>query len=564
VYKFIVENYYSNKIQPWMEGTRFEKLYLLDRWLDCNFYDEMPLYFNQEKTGGSYNPIHSRQPSVQLNFPNFIADLTACKLFAGRHVPRLKHKDENFLLNVQALVEELRLPIKMMEAIKRGSVGSTLILFKILKSNDTVRGVVNVKQTQYCTPVFNEFEDLIGVMEHYLCMGAALLSNQPEPLTRDRDGDPIRSDSKYWYVKIIDTKGECIYFPLKEHSWNPVNAGRYRDAETALVPYPMENNPFIHDLGFVQGVWIKNLTGGSHPEGKSTWEPALNNFIELDYLESQTGRGLKYSAAPQLVIKGDFRAEVEGDEMKSPPRDAGYLLRLAADTKDQMGTDSSGHDAKLLETNGNASKAAEDYVNSLKHKTFEGLRTARKDLESIKGTMTGKVIELIDEDFLDLLQEIRLTYCTYGYLPLVKKICKAASKSGHPLMVGVSDTLIDGLVIDFPPAYLPDGQEIQFIISALVEATATQEDGPPGPDGKKTMVAKEPLIDPDLARPWLAKLLDLNEESLDRPQLPETEVDTTTSPQPEVEPMLPIGDEGSSLTNMLTENLSADRHDKRV
>jgi hypothetical protein len=562
VFRFIAENYYKEKIPRWMLGTRFEKLYLLDRWLDCSFYDEMPLSFNQEKSGGSYNPLHTRRPSVQLNFPNFIADLTACKLFAGRHVPRLKHENEDFLLKVQALVEELRLPVKMMEAIKRGSVGSVLILFKMLKSGENVRGVVNVKQSQYCTPTFNEFEDLIGVMEHYLCTGASLLTNQPEPITRDRDGDPVKADRRYWYVKIIDTNGECVYYPLKEHDWNPVNAGKYRDASTALVPYPMTNNPFMHNLGFVQGVWIKNLTGGNHPEGKSTWEPALNNFIELDYLKSQNGRGLKYSSAPQLVIKGDFRAEVEGDELKNPPRDAGYLLRLAADTKDQMGTDSSGHDAFLLETNGNASKASDDYVNSLKHVSFEGLRTARKDLESIKGTMTGKVIELIDEDFLDLLQEMRLTYCSYGYLPLVKKLCKAAAAAGHQLMAGVKDALIDGLVIDFPPSYLPDAQDIQFLVSAFVEATADQQDGPAGPDGKKTKVAKEPLIDINLAKPLLAKLLDLVEESLDRPQLPDTKVDVTTSLEPEIEPVVSTGEDGHNLVSGFATNLAVDEHNR--
>lgn len=552
MFKYITETYYKSEIPSWMVGTRFERLMLLDRWLAGTFYDVMKLSFNEEKTGNQYNPLHTRRPAVQHNFPSFIAGLTARKLFGGRHMPRLKHDNQDFLLRVQALMQELKVPLKMLEAVKRGSVGSVLMSFKFLTvtsiNGNSVRGVVEVKQAQYCTPIFNEFEELTAVMEHYLVSGSAMIQRG---MTTDRDGDKVKPSLKYWYVKMLDTQMECIYFPLKEHSWNPVDAGKYDPASSALVAYPFvdKENPYVHGLGFLQGIWIQNLTGGKGTDGMSTWELALNNFVEIDYAKSQNSRGLKYASAPQLVVKGDFRSEAETGDSEKAPRDPAYLLRLAADEKGMDGMSSTtGHDAFLLETNGAASAASDLFVSNLKHTSFEQICTARKDLESIKGTMSGKVIELIDEDFLDLMQELRLQYGDYGFLMLMKKICKAAREAGHSLMSASDvDTLIDGLMLDFPPQYLPTAQEIQFLISGFVEATQTQQPGGKGADGSQTMITVVPLIDPKLAAAYLAKQLDLVEDSDDKPAITDTDTSTGTLPAPAALPSEGGVNDGSTI-----------------
>lgn len=545
-FQFIKETYYQSQIPHWMKGSRFENLMLYDRCLDGTFYDEIPLSFDQEKTGNEYNELNTRRPAVKLPFPAMIAGLCARKLFGGRHMPRLKHKDPGFLLKVQALVEELRLPLKMLEAVKRGSVGSVVVMFKFLETPvrdaqededpesiaKTIKGVVEVKKAQYCSPRFNKFNELTGVLEHYLVSGHEMIIRG---MTIDREGDEVDPALKYWFVKLSDNVMECIYYPLKEHDWNPINSGIYaHDPASALAPYPLdEANPAMHQLGFVQAVWIENLTGGCCPDGLSTFGPGMDNFIQIDYAKSQNGRGLKYGSAPQLVIKGDLRSEADGNTSGITARDPAYLIRLAADEKGMDGLSAStGHDAFLLETNGAAAKASDEFVGGLKHTTFETLCTARKDLESIKGTMSGKVIELIDEDFLDLIQELRLQYGPYGYLLLVKKVCKAASIVGHALMDGIKDTLIDGLILDWPPLYLPDAQEIQFMADAFMQLTAAEKPGGKGPDGASTTIKVEPLVEPALAKQFLAKQLDLVEESDDKPTISDTQVSQDGMPAP--------------------------------
>lgn len=523
-----------------MKGTRFERLMLLDRWLEGTFYDELPLSYEQDETNGKYNPMSDRQPAVQHNFPAEIAGLCARKVFGGRHIPRLKHQDKKFLLKVQALVEELKAPLKMLEAIKRGSVGSVAILFKFLETpvsdidnaEMTVKGVIEVKQAQYCTPRFNKFQELTTLTEHYLVQGYEMLARQMSVTIK---GDEVEPGLKYWFIKHTDTQEECIYYPIEEHDWNPIT-GHIDPKIDVRVPYPFSDdvaNPVLHNLGFVPAVWIENLTGGKFPDGLSTFEPALDNFIEIDYIESQNGRGIKYNAAPQLMLKGDLRAEAEGDPTGPIARNARNVIRMAADEKGMDGMSAStGHDAKLLETNGASAAASQAFASGLKHTSFEQICFARKDLESIKGTMSGKVVELIDEDFLDLIQELKLQYGTYGYLLLVKKLCKAARLAGYELMLDASDKIVDGLTLDFPPLYLPDAQEINFLITAFVQATATQEEGPPTAEGKKTMVAKIPLLNPVLAANYLAKQMDLIEESDDKPIISDTQVATDGMPSP--------------------------------
>jgi len=517
-----------------MWDTRYETLRLRDLWLEGKFYNVIPLSFEEEQSGNQRNLMRNRRPSVQHNFPRMLSDLCARKLFAGRHVPRLKHKDPAFLLKVQALVEELKMPVKMLEAIKRGSVGSVLVLFKFLTvpvgpDGITVKGVVEIKQTQYCTPKFNRFEELVGVLEHYIVDGSELLSRD---LNYDREGQPVESNKNYWFLKYIDTNSECTYLPIEEHDWNPMNSGckLYQDGPS-LIPAA---EPYVHNMGFLQGVWIKNLTGGRNPEGNSTWDSALNNFIEIDYVKSQNDRGLKYGSAPQIVVKGDFRAEQEGDEAGDQSRDPSFIMRLASDTKDGMGTDSSGHDAFLLETNGAAAKASDDFVRQLKQNSLEQLTSARKDMESIKGAVSGKVIELMDEDYLDMLEELKLMYIDYGYLPLTKKQCKAAAAAGHSLMVGATDQLIDGLEVECPPFYLPDAQDIQLMVQGMVEASSPKllsEGG--GGEQAPTTVHVPPLILPEVAAQFIHRQLDLVEHSEDRAEITGTKPDLNSMPDPQ-------------------------------
>src|ERR1700728_5274877 len=96
MFKSMCQKYYEGGMAGWEKlNPRFQRLKILDLWLDGKFYDKIPSDFWQKEDGsGDYVPLICRQPAVQHNLPNMIAKLCSHKLFAGRHVPRLKHESQ--------------------------------------------------------------------------------------------------------------------------------------------------------------------------------------------------------------------------------------------------------------------------------------------------------------------------------------------------------------------------------------------------------------------------------------------------------------------------------------
>jgi hypothetical protein len=521
----ILQKYYQ--FQPWQEACkRFKKLQYLDAWLDGEFYSAIPTSFADEEDGsGRYISIHDRRPAVQHNLPGHIADLCARKLFGGRHAPRIRHKDNKKRLAVQAFIEETGLISKMMETVKRGSVGSVLVMFRMrkVKGQDKPQSVVEITKARVVTPVFDSYNQLEEVRIHYPIPGWQV----PSFFEVDAEGKPIKSSNKYWFIRHVNDKEDCLYYPIIEQKWNPVEGYSNPKMTQFLKEGAKANNP----LGFLPAVWIQNQTGGEFPDGKSTFESALNNFIEYDYMSSQTGRGLFYHASPQLVIKGNIKGS--DDDPDATQRSKGQItgpahtLMLEADEKNGVGGDLSGHDAKLLDTNAQGLSTAIDFASKLKHTSLEQVSAVRKDLESIEGSMSGKAMELIDQDFLDLIEELRVQYCDKGYLCLLKKMLKAAKIMGHPLLEGISEKDIDGLSLQYPPYSTPEPQEFLFIVQALTAATG-QADKPAagGADGAAPAGPKvKPLLTPEEATYYLKTVMDFFMDSEDQPTINETEED---------------------------------------
>lgn len=515
--KKILETHY--KFANWEEECpRFKRLRYLDAWLDGKFYDPIPYAFCDEVGMGNQQlSIRDRRPSVQHNLPKMIANLSARKLFGGRHAPRLMHESQQFKKKVQALCEEMKLNSRMLEIVRRGSIGSLLVTFKFANIDGEIKSVIETFKSFMVTPHFDEFQELVGATIHYPARGQEFLDMG---FTRDSIGKPIVSNASYWFLKDITSKKECIYIPIPYARWNPVNGDPKYVKES---PDHIIENP----LKFLPCVWIRNLPGGENPDGQCTFESSINNFIEWDYMYSQTGRGLYYGAAPQVVIKGELINYSEGDKgtiIKGPT----HIMQLQADQKDAMGSTMSGSDAKLLETNGAGLKTALDYCSQLKHNSLEQDSVARKDLESIQGTMSGKAMELIDQEFLDLIQELRVQYCQHGYLPLLKRLCKAAAFMGHPLMAGVTDKIIDGLFLQYPADYVISPQDLLFAVQALdIAVNGSHPPSPPKPAGENTPAIPAPppaekLMDPEVARQWLAAQMDLCIDSEDQSTIVET------------------------------------------
>lgn len=491
---------------------RYARLDKLDRALDGTLYDDLKYsYYDEKQMNGEPVKMRDRRPAAQFRLPQMVARSCARKMFSGRHIPRIRNSaNPSETLAFEKSLKTWGLWETMLEAAVSGSVGSVAVTFRI----DEGRAAFYVWRAKYCNPSFDDMGELICLRVTYVTTGAQLMAFGAESL------DPTRM---YWFIRDYKPDCEIDYVPPRHDEWDPVRG--FVDSNCVLV----ERQNTSHDFGFVPGVWIVNMRGGEAPDGLCTWRPALDNSIELDYDMSQGGRGVRYNCAPQLVIKGEPAGD-SVDEDGNLVRGPADYIQLDADRKSENGEMVSGGDAKLLEMGGSGITAALSYIDRLRALALEQINASRKNPDKINGVISGRGMEYLDEDFNDLIMELRTQY---DPTKLVSKVACALGK----------DDLAAGFTTQWPRLYQPTIQDIAALIPALKLAVGSDEvqdpaikSGIPGktPNGK-------PLLTHEEARAILVSNLDLglmdveSEDSVPNPKLdvdPQNELITAIQPIP--------------------------------
>lgn len=451
------------------EGTRYRRLAINDLWVDGCFYKHMKHgFYDTEAGGGRFRKMFERAPSIRLNIPMTTADLASRKLFAGRHIPRVIHPKQEVQDALQWLMREARLDRELMTAAFKGQSGAVAICLKIVQGKPRV----DVYCAKQCYPVFNDAKDLERMVLCYGVDGSWWLS---QGIYTDTDGDEIKTDTDYWYIRIFDDTGIFTTIPVKYEKWAPENHPTKAEDIQVFKDEPWTQ---IHNLKFVPVIWCTNLVGGEEPDGRSTFHGVLDNCVDLDYDLSQVGRGGKAMVQPKIVIKGrliNYDKHTHGVIL-----DSSHMIHLEPDKK--MGEQEvKGSDAKLLEMEGGGISAfMKDYIERISVWTKEIMSANRKDPNTVKGTLSGKAIELIDEDFIDLIYVFRQAYGDYGLLLVIKwlaimccRVAKAlANEEGLKKFKGVKEEDIEDLELRWPELYEPDAQDTQFLSTALTTAIA--------------------------------------------------------------------------------------------
>jgi hypothetical protein len=165
-----------------------------------------------------------------------------------------------------------------------------------------------------------------------------------------------------------------------------------------------------HDLGFVPMAWVRNLPGGSGPDGACTFFPAIDTQMEIEYQLSQAGRGLRYSSDPLLLIK-----EPSGSD-SSFVRSAANAIRV-----DEKG------DAKLLEIDGGAAEAVISYARACREMALEAVHGNRSTPDKAGMAQSGRALELMHQPLIWLAGRLRASYGN-ALLSLVRMALAAAEK----------------------------------------------------------------------------------------------------------------------------------------
>lgn len=494
------------------QDPRFRRLEVWDRFLDGNIYDHLLYPFSQEEdVSRSYIPIYQRRPSVPINIPAMVAKLSGRKLFSGRHAPTVAHETNKDLLDrVRRLTEEAKLESLMPEVVFRGSVGAVAVSFKIVGKGNKGRIRCFVWNAKWCYCRFDEFGELDRLRIAYTSSGSEFIATDK---LSDYKGKKIEAGHTYWHVQDLTKTSDIVYKPIKESEFKPSTP------EAAKLVIDEEVS---HKLGFVQAQWFQNLSGGSGPDGACTWESAVPLKIDIDYSLSQLGRAVRYNASPQIVTIGSMAGEFNADKgsSKTMVRAPHVMIMMKGAVKSGDSERGAG-DVKLLEMTGNGVKVGLEYVDKIFKIALQLIAAQRKDPDTIKGgVITGKAMELLDEDLVDLVQELRTSYGAGGLLPLIKKMAIAAKRARHPLMRGANEKEIDGLMLDWPRTYNPTPAETTQLTQAA-----------------QMMKSEQLLPDPEVTE-WLRNQLDQEENSAN--QVPEitpetkdlstTKLDDTVSP----------------------------------
>jgi hypothetical protein len=366
--------------------ARYRTLTMMQRVLDGTLYDVLQHDFHDEKSpAGEYIPIRRRKPSVRYALPAIVVADSVAMLFGEGRFPAIDCEDVATREALADLAQDARLADVMTEAALRGSVGSAAVRLRILSG----RLYLDVLDTATLTPAWrpDEPDVLLKVTQAYKVSGGVLM---------DECGyTGLERGATYWWRVVWDDHAETCFVP------QPVG-----DASAGKPPVPDPGRSVTHGLGFVPIVWIRNLPGGTAPDGACTFRAAIHTAIEIDYQLSQAGRGLKYSSDPQLVIK---EPAIEGEMIKS----AGNALVVG-----ERG------DAKLLEIGGSAAAAVIEYVRALREFALESVHGNRSSAEKMAAAQSGRAMEMLHQPLINLSDHLRSSYGA-GLLALARMIIRA-------------------------------------------------------------------------------------------------------------------------------------------
>jgi len=489
----------SIKYPEWIgRYPRYRRLDLRDKLLDGEFYSHLKYaFYDETDSSGAIIPLVERRPSAQYRLARMVARWCSRKLFSGRHVPKIRHPEKGVGKAVEKALAHYKFMERMSEAVLRGSVGSVAMTFRMEKEAGAgaPKLAIDLWPAKYCEPQFDPFYELARLRVQYLCPMAGFRAMGYAGKPEIPDSDLV------WFVRDYGPDEEVTYEPIKRDDWNPPDGFKVKNLDFV----PLEGETYPHELGFVPAHWFVNLTGGGDPrspDGVCTFEDAIPNIVELDYTFSQVGRGVRYNSAPQLVVIGDL---LNGDTVTRGPMN---YIQVSSGYKEEEGQAKGAGDAKLLEMSGAGTEVGLKMIDQLRNTALEIIAASRKDPDKMKGPLSGRAMEYLDQDSDDLCMDLRSQYGEHGALPFMKKICTAAGLCKDP----------SALTLQWPRLFQPTPDEVYSLVQAFALAmNPVQTPGPStkGPDGQETRGAPMPseehqLITPDEARAYLAMVLDLS------------------------------------------------------
>ncbi len=421
---------------PMPEGSdkmfRSPKLEVLDAYYESRQYDHL-LEWNECDNGGNYVPIHKRRPKVIFNLPKLMCQRLTAKLVGDEVFPSLKVEDDPDTTEyLRMVVKASRIKSKIVLPINHYlNSGSVFIRFYV----DEGKFVTEHYLSKYCYPELNPSGDLKEMKIRYTYEDKKDLDQQGRPKIK-------------WYQLKLGPLEDVLF---DNPDFNP-------DEE----PVFQVVNSVQHNMGFVQGEWMRTSETKGSVDGYSINEDILGFSDCLNYSLSQSDTAVSYNQDPQLVLKN-----MDQEEMESLVKSATKSWNLGRDGE-----------AAFLESSLNGVQVADELRDKMKLSVSDLSRVVLMDPEKMAANaQSGKALEILHGPMVDLVKELR-PMLGQSLQSLVLKMGLAnliLIQQGAPSPVtvppGYKPLSLD-ISLSWPPVFAMTIEDLQKKVSVAQQATS--------------------------------------------------------------------------------------------
>jgi hypothetical protein len=414
--------------------VRLDSLDVLDKYYDKTQYDNLPDW-DQSIDSNEYIAVRKRKPRINYNVAKVIVDKVGGKITGAATFPLFKIEDSpddtEFFRMVQKLSGFRR---NMVEPIRKTLLsGACYVRYELVEGDI----VMEWAHSKHCYPTFDASEELTQIEVRYV---------YEDPNDKDARG----KFKKKWYRRMSTKTAEILYD-------NP----EYREGS---IPTFKEVSRNDHNLGWVQGEWLRTSKKKFSPDGESIVEPILDFIDDMNYSLSQTSQAVGYNQDPQLAIKNMSEDEL-GELIRSSQR-AWNLGREG--------------EANFIEADMKGVTTAGESRQEFRNLMLEVVRVVLHDPEKMVGSaQSAKALELLNAPLVELIDDLRTSLEESMKKLLLKMgltilmVTEQGFKTALTFPQGYRPKSLD-LSITWPPIYPLTIEDIQKKVMAAVQATTAK------------------------------------------------------------------------------------------
>ena len=397
---------------------RKEDLDLLDQYYEGTQYDDLQEW-QEASESEDYVSIRKRKPRVMVNLPKLVVDKVAAKLVGQSTFPSfVVEEDPDDTSFFATVVKGAKLRRNLIDPIKRLLVsGSVFVRYTL------VGGQVKIEwaNSKFCWPQFDAAGNLDTVEIKYI-------------YEDQNDKDAQGNYKRKWYRLILTKTTDTLY-----------DTPEYREN---VEPQFTVVNQLHHELGWVQGEWLRTGINKFDPDGAGLFgDEGVRQFCDdINYSLSQSSQATSYGQDPQLTMQN-----VDQDEMDTLVKSSSRIWNLGREGV-----------AEFVETELKAVEQAREGRNESRQLMFDVIRIVIHDPEKVSGNaQSGKALEILHAPLIELIDELRAM--------IEVELTALVIKIGLTCLVMAERGL--ETAIQAPAGYFPSSLDIMVQWPALFPAT---------------------------------------------------------------------------------------------